>query len=128
MDKSSALEYINQMFPTGTRAPARIGSVFPRWHGDFARDAVLRQCARFSVCCSELLGYQFPSGFAVTCRGVVVGRGAADAKDTERDSQSGRQHPCCCPTAGLALLSHVLCHSVMLFVMCILCFGTVKLN
>jgi hypothetical protein len=55
MDKSSALEYINQMFPTGTLSSARIESMIPRSN---AREAAVAAAAMrwFKLCCwPELL-------------------------------------------------------------------------
>jgi hypothetical protein len=51
MDKSSALEYINQMFPTGKLSAARIESMIPSSH---ARAAAAAAAAAATMRSSEL--------------------------------------------------------------------------
>lgn len=58
--------------------------------------------------------------YLADCRGVVIGRRAADAEDTERDSPGGRQHPRRRPAAGSALRSHVSFRAMLWFVVCTL--------
>jgi hypothetical protein len=52
MDKSSALEYINQMFPTGKLSAARIESMIPSSHARAAAAAAAAATMRSSeLCC-----------------------------------------------------------------------------
>ena len=83
MDKSSALEYINQMFPTGTLSSARIESMIPRSNAREAAvtEAAMRWFKLVLLAGTPVLTIWFY--FAVTFRGVIVGRRAADAEDTE---------------------------------------------